>query len=63
MQGLNSLLEGAEHVNSSGFRLLEAKAPAFQQCICKCSRPGWTALGATYSSRRCPCPRQGVGTG
>ena len=28
----------------------------------KCSRPGWMGLWATWSSGRCPCPQQGVGT-
>ena len=28
----------------------------------QCSRPGWTGLGATCSSGRCPCPGQGGGT-
>ena len=28
----------------------------------KCSRPGWRGLWATWSSGRCPCPWQGVGT-
>ena len=28
----------------------------------KCSRPGWMELSATWSSGRCPCPWQEVGT-
>ena len=26
---------------------------------CRCSRPAWTGLWATWSSGRCPCPWQG----
>uniref|UniRef100_A0A8V5H1X3 Large ribosomal subunit protein eL13 n=1 Tax=Melopsittacus undulatus TaxID=13146 RepID=A0A8V5H1X3_MELUD len=34
----------------------------FNQPACKIRRPCWTGLRATWSSGRCPCPWQGVGT-
>lgn len=39
---------------------------AAKQCasMCQqCARPGQVRLQTTWSSQRCPCPRQGVGTG